>query len=217
MAYYYIKDCVILPHKEDNLIFSLKNNYGIIDLKFPNEEKMKKWLFHLNEMIDRMRYAYDAKAKELEIINKSRKIDSELVYFGMEINIKDAYIHLFNEEKINSIHPDSMNNSSKFKKLFELILQNLRFKMNLREFDSVLKLYIRDFIIFDYYNENDNKIPKLILKSQNKLDNTSLKKTYDLNKDSDNENKIVFDYTRDRSNKVLLFDLNYRYLSNNYY
>jgi len=165
-AYYYIKDCDIISNKENLLVITLKNSYGIVEIKFPNEEKMKKWMFHLNERIDEMKYAYNAKAKELDIINKSRKVDSELIYFGMEININNANIDLFNEHITDKAEKDYQCNF-RCKKLFELKAKNLKFILNMREFDIILKLYLRDFILLDCFELKNDKSPKLLLKSVN--------------------------------------------------
>ena len=168
-AYYYIKDCEIIFNNEEKLMITLKNIYGMIELKFQNEEKMKKWISHLNERIHEMKYSFDVKAKELNIINKNKKfIYNEMIYFGMELNINKVKIQLYQEEKINTGYFENENlliQSKSFNKVFDLTIKDFKILMNMKEYDIITNLSMNDFMLQDCNELEKNKKPKLMIKN----------------------------------------------------
>jgi hypothetical protein len=155
----------------------------MIDIKLPNEKKMKNWIFHINQTLEEIKFSYDAKSKEIEILNKSRKTNEELIYFGMELNIIEAKIDLFSDKNLfnKDLHRKfsyDISSNVDFKKLdkiFEFGAKNLSLILNMRDFDIFLRLRIYELFLFEFISDNklntnkdtigDSKKAKLMLRS----------------------------------------------------
>ena len=91
VAYYYIKDTELIEESETlddgktEGYLKLKNPYGIIKVKFPNEQKKKNWLDNLRNRIFEMNTSYKVKKEQLIESKLKQSNDIKEIYFGARI------------------------------------------------------------------------------------------------------------------------------------
>jgi vacuolar protein sorting-associated protein 13A/C len=126
-----------LSNSSEEKYFKLRNNYGIIKIKFPSEQKQKQWLDKLKSRIFEMNTSYEVK-KEQFLESKLKYVyDPNEIYFGASIVLNKINLNLYDDEF------ELRNN------IFCLMLKKLNLKMKLREDDTEMELGMLGLQIYD--------------------------------------------------------------------
>ena len=194
-GYYYLKDCVIIFNEEEPMKITLKNNFGMIDIKYPSDETKKFWILKLKERINEMKLSNDAKAEETTMIsNFDKKIDNEILNFGLELNIRNVFFDLL-EEKEDYFLSDEENKFTSLQKIFEFSISKFNVSVITKPLTMIVKLSISKIKLVDcnpFLEEfailvkNSKKLNNPKNKSRSNIKNTNNKKI-----DIKNENEGI--------------------------
>ncbi len=150
----------------------LRNSFGTLDLKFPRYDKKEKWVKKLQEKIYEMKVYHDSindSGNQMNHLNK--KIDNNIINFGIELKIGNANFDLIEDEKdIGNKEKEkrmkerkNIKNTSlmhKFretiepKRLFSFTIYNLKFELITKHLTNNVGLSIDNIKLVDNYPEH---------------------------------------------------------------
>lgn len=143
IGYYYIKDAelqVVNIHNDESIL--LKNIFGQVCLKFPNEQKKKSWIKCLQERINEMKTSFEIQTNEMQkekkIVESDVRIDLNERIFGMEIKVNNVNINLYDMQAGNK-----GNGINKYIKIFSVNVSKYDMMLDLREADIEFQMGIQ--------------------------------------------------------------------------
>jgi hypothetical protein len=165
--YFYIKDSKIEAPDDNPMEIILRNSFGTLDLKFPKEDKKKKWVKKLQEKINEMKIYYDTINKSSkENSDDNKQIDNNIFNFGIELTIANANFDIIDEEShIKNVEDERKNIKKKSfihkfkeiiepKKLYSFTILNLNFQLIGKPLTNNVKLSIDNIKLVDNFPEN---------------------------------------------------------------
>lgn len=185
--YFYIKDSKIETPADKPMEIILQNSFGTLDIKFHKEDKKEKWVKKLQEKINEMKIYYDSINKlSNEKSEDKKKIDNNLINFGIKINIVNANLDIIDEEsnkgfvrnekkniKIESlIHKFKENIEPK--KLYSFTISNFNLELISKPFTTNVKLLIDNIKLIDNFPQD--KIFGVLIKNSKVFKNKNEQK-----------------------------------------
>ena len=152
VGYYYLKDTKLNCENENMLIMKLTNQYGSVELKFPNDKKYKQWKTCINERILEMKMSSNDKEKEIDLEIHNQTVNPNLIYFGAEILLNTITCNLHTENESNSI-------------AFIIDINHLFAVMLLTEYETEMKLSLGNASIISN-NTAEEEFRKIISSGQ---------------------------------------------------
>jgi hypothetical protein len=148
VSYFYIKEAELTSNK-NTLELHVQNRYGVLELQFANDDKLKQWTKVLTERINEMKLytepiekIEEIKAGQTDMTVKKDEMSrgfsdlAEIITFGLEINMSNITCNLLDEN-------DNMLN------LFTIRLSNFFLSIIIRDLDITLDMSLGNLAIYD--------------------------------------------------------------------
>ena len=166
-GYFFLRDAEIHHQEQNNLIITLDNKLGSIEIMFSNEDEMKQWEVCVRERISEMKTELTKEVIENEEINEQQQskelqkeaINDEEIQFSAVINIRN-------------IHGKVVANKEES---FSLDVSAVILTATIRNLDYEIRIKIIDVYANDLLAQNES-LKKMIYPFDQKHDKQSIEK-----------------------------------------